>query len=123
MDGCAPWTGAGGSESLTNVRPSPRPFPWPIQYPLRFWQRYQWLSQSVTNPKFCNSSWVAEIQSRNEWWFYSKGLATTGFSCQVAEQGPSLIEVGCVNAFGEPAVDGREEAAWPTSADADQSVQ
>jgi hypothetical protein len=35
-DGCAPWTGAGGSESLSSARLSLRPFTWPIRYPLRF---------------------------------------------------------------------------------------
>ena len=29
MDGCAPWTGAGGAELLSNARLSLRPFTWP----------------------------------------------------------------------------------------------
>src|SRR5918996_1831040 len=31
VDGCAPWTGAGGSEWLSDARLSLRPFTWPIR--------------------------------------------------------------------------------------------
>ena len=40
MDGCAPWTGAGGSKSLSNARLSLRPFTSPIRYPLKFTLSY-----------------------------------------------------------------------------------
>jgi hypothetical protein len=51
-DAGAPWTGAGGSESLSNARLSLRPFTWPIRYPLHFCQIVQSRSRSLTNARF-----------------------------------------------------------------------
>ena len=48
-DGCAPWTGARGSGSLSDARLSLRPFTLPIRYPLHFCQIAQPLSRSLTN--------------------------------------------------------------------------
>jgi hypothetical protein len=119
------WTGAGGSELLSNAGLSLRPFTSPIRYPLNFCQIVQRLSRSLTNAKFAISLGGRDTGSKRLMMpFQDVGRTGVGFtlsakskcpnihrSSQLVQERLGVLQIGCLEALREPAIDRREELA------------
>jgi len=127
VDGCSPWTFAGGLESLSSARLSLQPFTWLIRHPLRFCCRNQLLSCALTNAMFVIPLGGPRYRFETDKHCLSTSLTTSNLLPlallgQLLQQLLGALEIGGLEALGEPAVDWREEVRAPWRAGPDRAT-